>query len=404
MNTEPATEITKATTQAAATAHPEPTITAAQGWDVQLSHWGYLALSILAAYIVGKIIGIGFNRFADRLKKKDRHATAALMQATGSTMGFFLLVVGVAFGLRFVNIPDAFQSVAKMIVDILFACVGGLFAWRLVDVATAAFETYASKTPSKMDDMLAPIIRNGLRVVVVVLFAVQVVQIASHQELSSVLAGLGIGGLAVALAAQDSIKNIFGSIIIIGDKPFMIAERIMVDSVDGVVEQVGLRSTRIRTLSGSLVTIPNGELANKTIENLGRRERLRRTFDITLTYDTTPEKMRRAKEIVQEILSVGPNQGGRTEDGDVQNPAFPPRIFFSEFASCSLNICVYYWYNSTDYWSYMAYGEWFNLELLKRFNAEGIEMAYPTQTLFLAGDTNRPLNLGTIPPSGGSKA
>jgi MscS family membrane protein len=402
MNTEPTTQTAEAA-QAVATARPDAVAAATQGLDVNLAHWGYLALTILVAYIIGKIIGMVFNLVAERLKQKGRPASAALASAAGHTMGFFLLVVGLAIGLRFISIPYAFQSVVSMSVDILFACVGGLFAWRLVEVAAAAFESYASKTPSKMDDMLVPIIRNGLRIVVVVLFVVQVVQIASHQELSSVLAGLGIGGLAVALAAQDSIKNIFGSIIIIGDKPFMIDERITVDSVDGVVEQVGLRSTRIRTLTGSLVTIPNGELANKTIENLGRRERLRRNFNITLTYDTTPEKILRAKEIVAEILAVGPKQGGRTEGGDVQNQAFLPRIFFSEFADFSLNIVVYYWYNSTDYWAYMSYGEWFNLELMKRFNAEGIEMAYPTQTIYLAGDAKRPLNIGT-PSTGNAKA
>lgn len=406
MITEPVTQTAAnaATTAAAAASTAQPAVSAG-AWDTNVSHWGYLALAILATYILGKIIGLILNLAATRLKKKDRPASAALLYATGKTMGVFLLVVGLSIGMRSIAMPDAFLPIIHMTISILFTVVGGLYAWRLVEVAAAAFEDYASKTPGKMDDMLVPIIRTGLRVVVVVLFIVQLVQVVSHQQLSSVLAGLGIGGLAVALAAQDTIKNIFGSILIIGDKPFMIDERIIVDSVDGVVEEVGLRSTRIRTLTGNLVTIPNGELANKTVENVGRRERIRRNFDITLTYDTTPEKLRRAKDIVNEILTVGPKEQGRTEDGNLKNPAFLPRVFFSEFADCSLNITVYYWYDSTDYWAYMAYNEWFNFELMKRLNAEGIEMAYPTQTLYLAGDAKRPLNLGNLnQPQSNTKA
>jgi MscS family membrane protein len=279
------------------------------------------------------------------------------------------------------------------LVSMLFVIVGGIYAWRVAQAITDGFQAYADRTPTKMDDMLVPIVKNGLRAIVIVLFVVELVQVFSHQQVTSILAGLGIGGLAVALAAQDSIKNVFGSLVIIADKPFMIDERIQVDGVDGIVEEVGVRSTRIRTMSGNVVTIPNGELANKTIENIGQRRTITRQLAVTLTYDTTPEKMVRAKAIVAEILAVPSMQGGRTESGNVQNPAFPPRIYFTEFANSSMNISVQYWYDTPNYWDYMAYNDWFNFELLKRLNAEGIDMAFPTQTLYLAGDSKRPLNV-----------
>jgi MscS family membrane protein len=189
--------------------------------------------------------------------------------------------------------------------------------------------------------------------------------VLSDKPITSIIAGLGIGGLAVALAAQDTIKNFFGSIVLFVDKPFEMGDRIAIDGHDGPVEEVGLRSTKIRTLDGHLVTIPNGELANKTIQNIGKRPYIKRITNLTITY----------------------NHEGMHKD-------FPPRIYFNEFNSESLNIMVIYWYHPPDYWEFMTFTENFNKEVFRRFNDEGIDFAFPTQTLYLAGDSSRPLTIG----------
>jgi MscS family membrane protein len=106
-------------------------------------------------------------------------------------------------------------------------------------------------------------------------------------------------------------------------------------------------------------------------------------------------KIARAKEILAEILAIPAGQGGRTENGDVQAEGMKPRIYFKEFANSSLNVSVQYWYNSPNYWDFMAYNDWFNFEVLKRFGAEGIDMAFPTQTLYLAGDPKHPIDVGS---------
>jgi MscS family membrane protein len=355
------------------------------------ANWTYLVLVILAAYVVGKLVSMLLMLVSARLVRNGRPVLGELVKATARTLAVFLVVLGASVGLRFVALPGGVRPFLDTITALLFTIVGGVYAWRLVNVVTTLFESYASGTESKMDDMLVPILRTSLRVVVVVLLLVQLVQVFSHQQITSILAGLGIGGLAVALAAQDSIKNIFGSIVIIADKPFLIAERIKVDAYDGVVEELGLRSTRLRTMEGNVVTIPNGELANKSIENVGRRVNIRRVMDVTITYDMSPEKIAAAKRIIGELLATPPNEGGRTEGGDLNAKGFEPRVFFNEFNDWSLNIQVIYWYNPADYWGYMAFGDWFNTELLRRFNAEGIEMAYPTQVVYTAGDARKPL-------------
>ena len=151
--------------------------------------------------------------------------------------------------------------------------------------------SFAATTPSKLDDMLAPMIRTSLRVTVVILVLVQVATILSDKPVTSIIAGLGAGGLAIGLAAQDTIKNFFGSIMIFSDRPFELGERVQVGDYDGVVETVGFRSTRLRTLDGHVVTMPNGELANMSIRNVSKRPNIRRIVNVGITYDTPVEKL-----------------------------------------------------------------------------------------------------------------
>jgi len=232
--------------------------------------------------------------------------------------------------------------------------------------------------------MLVPMVRKSLRVTVVILVLVQIAQILSEKPITSIIAGLGIGGLALALAAQDTVKNFFGSVVLFVDKPFEMGDRIVVEGQDGSVEEVGFRSTKIRTLDGHLVTVPNGELANKMIRNIGKRPFIKRIANLSITYDTPPEKVDRAIEIVKEIL-----------DGhEGMHPDYPPRVYFNELNADSLNIIVMYWYHPPDYWAYMGFTERFNKEVFRRFAEEGIEFAFPTQTLYLAGDQARPLTIG----------
>ena len=297
---------------------------------------------------------------------------------------FLFAAIGISTGLLFLDLATKVAEVSKTVsVIFLSVSIGYLLYW-LVDVPSVWLAKMATKTESKLDDMLVPIVRKSLRATIIILVLVQIAQTLSDKPITSIIAGLGIGGLAIALAAQDTIKNFFGSVILFIDKPFEIGNRIVIDGHDGPVEEVGLRSTKIRTLDGHLVTIPNGELVNKSIQNIGKRPYIRRIANLTITYDTSPEKVERALAIVKELLN---NHEGMHED-------FPPRIYFNDFNADSLNILVIYWYHPPDYWDCMAFTESFNKEVFHRFNEEGIDFAFPTQTLYLAGDPSRPLTIG----------
>ena len=230
------------------------------------------------------------------------------------------------------------------------------------------------------------------------------------------LASVGIGGLAIALAARPTLENIIGSFMIFMDKPYRVGQRVHVMGQDGTVESIGLRSTKIRLLTGHLTSIPNQQMANAEIENIGRRPYIRRLLNVTITYDTPPEKINRAVNILREILSVPaalalqttdsavPLSNTDTAEGEairqphpneaINKPGFPPRVYFNDLNADSLNILVLYWYHPPDYWNYLEHANWINMQIMERFNAEGIDFALPTQRLHMAGDDKRPLAIG----------
>ena len=225
-------------------------------------------------------------------------------------------------------------------------------------------------------------------------------------SLATVLAGAGVTGLAIALAAQESLRNIFGSIMLLLDKPFKVGQRVKIRGHNGTVEEIGLRSTKIRLLSGHLSAIPNEDVARADIENIGERPYIRRVMNVTITYDTPIDKIDEAIAILQDILS--PEDGDETtmeRSQHVNNPNYPPRIYFSELNADSLNIMVIYWYHPSSYWEYLEFNHYVNRELIRRFNDAGIDFAFPTQTLYMAGDGKRPLDIGmrSLSPKGHSE-
>jgi MscS family membrane protein len=197
-------------------------------------------------------------------------------------------------------------------------------------------------------------------------------------HIGTLLASLGIGGFALALAAQDLLKNLLGSIMILMDRPYVIGQRIVAKGHDGVVEEIGLRSTKIRLLTGHQVSIPNEDMAKIDIENIGRRPHIRRHTNIAIPLDTPVEKIEQAVNIIRENI----------KDHECMNPAYPPRVFFNEFNRDSINITLFIWYRSTDYWAFQAFNEKLNLRIKQDFEAAGIEFALPSFTANLAPQVN----------------
>jgi len=343
-----------------------------------------LFLIILASMLLGKVARVFLQKTSARFESRGRYVTAITLNALSRGVVFLFAALGISLGLTFLELKAEVAAISDTASAILLCVSVGYFLYWLVDVPSNWLAKMAERTESKLDNMLVPIIRKSLRVTIVLLVMVQIAQILSDKPITSIIAGLGIGGLAVALAAQDTIKNFFGSIVLFIDKPFEMGDRIVVEGHDGPVEEVGLRSTKIRTLEGHLVTVPNGQLANSTIKNIGKRPYIRQLTNLTITYDTPPEKVDRALDIVKDLLA----------DHEGMHTDFPPRVYFNGFNADSLNIMIFYWYHPPNYWDFMAFTERFNKEVFRRFQEEGIDFAFPTQTLYLAGDPSRPLKIG----------
>jgi MscS family membrane protein len=223
--------------------------------------------------------------------------------------------------------------------------------------------------------MLVPVVRKSLRVTIAILATLWIADGILGAQIRTILLGAGVGGIAIALAAKDTIANFFGSLTIFTDRPFQIDELIDIEGNVGAVEEVGFRSTRIRTLEGHLVTVPNSVITNTMVKNIGKRPFIRRTSNITITYDSGLAKTHGAVGIIKEILA---------QVAEVNtDPEKPPRVYFSDFNDSSLNIYMSYWVKPANYWLYHQVNERVNFEIMKRFEAEKIDFAFPSQTLYV---------------------
>ena len=253
--------------------------------------------------------------------------------------------------------------------------------YKLVDAAEYHLVKLTNKTSNKLDNMLVPIVRKSIRVTIVIISALWILDGILEANIRAILLSAGVGGIGIALAAKETIANFFGSITIFADRPFQVDEVVEVEGHLGTIEEVGFRSTRIRTVDGPLVMIPNSTVASTMIKNISKRQYTRRVTSITITYDSGFDKTKRAVEIIKEILAETPEIN--------TNPQTPPRVYFDDFASSSLNIYMAYWVRPADYWVFKEVSDRINFKILKSFDAEGINFAFPTQTIYVKKDSQQ---------------
>ena len=203
----------------------------------------------------------------------------------------------------------------------------------------------------------------------------------------SVLAGLGVGGLAVALAARDSLANLLGSMLIMIEKPFRVGHYVRVSGGEGTVEDVGFRSTRIRTPDNSLISIPNNSVVNATVENLSLRMMRRQRFLIQVTYDTPREKLEELVSGIKQLIADHPMTNKTNFN-----------VRFNDFGESSLNILVYFYIETTDYSAELEAREGMLLRIMDLARELGIDFAFPTRTLVIEAppEEDLPVARGTV--------
>ena len=269
------------------------------------------------------------------------------------------------------------RNLHDMDMRFFYAAVTLIIAWGvfgLVSVMDRKIRQFAERNDNTLDNLTVSMIGNTLKIAIAITTVLFIGQNIFHLDITALLAGAGVIGLAIALAAKDTVSNFFGTIVIIADCPFRLGDRIKAGDVNGIFTHVGMRSSKITTADESVYTIPNSMLTNTTVCNVNRSGRIKHVMDIGLTYDTAPEQMEQAMKILHEITDNfhGPDAAG-----------YAPHIFFSQFAASSMNIHVIMWFKTNSFIEEEALLNELNMTILKRFNEAGLSMAYQTQTIYL---------------------
>ena len=334
-----------------------------------ISQWAISLAIILGVIIISKLLYLIVGRIVKAATKKTKTKLDDLLV----DMLEEPIIVGLA-------IAGIWFAVARL--DFTEGVMGGLnkafyfaiavdITWLIARTVDALIKEYvvplADKSESDLDDHLIPIVQKALKTII---WSLGIIVSLNNMgfDVGALIAGLGIGGLALAMAAKDTVSNIFGGVSVFVDKPFKLNERIKIDDYDGTIVDIGLRSTRLKTLEGRIVTIPNHKFTDGYVENVSMEPSRKVVLNLGLTYDTTGEQMQDAMTTLKQITS----ESKLIEDGAL--------ISFNAFGDFALGILlIYYIKKDSDILDTQTA---INIEILNKFNAKKLEFAFPTQTIY----------------------
>lgn len=299
-----------------------------------------------------------------------------IVQSSKSPLSYLILLHGFYIAIISLQLPETMGivNIATLVQNgyvLVLSFILLYYLFKLIDVVGHFIYKATQKTNSKMDDQLAPLIVKSLRVFVITLGLLFILNNFGY-NIASLLAGLGIGGLAFALAAQDTVSNLFGSFTIFSDKPFHIGDWIKIDSFEGTVEEVGFRSTRIRRFDQAQVTVPNSQFIKSGVVNYSAMKKRRIKFNLGVTYGTTASQMEEIVEGIKQIIK---------EDHRFDHNFY--MVHFTDFGDYALEIFIYCFTKTTVWDEYLTVREEFHLSIMQMLEKMGVEIAFPTQTVYV---------------------
>ncbi len=337
-----------------------------------LEHWQWLGIFfyLIAGFFANKILN-RLLRSGVRLWRKYSRLAELWLLPDDWLKPLGLLAMSGIWWLGINSLGLSTESLILLLVAVkLFSGWSGIWAgYRLIDFASAYLQHHARQTKNKLDDVLVPLARKTLKVLVTV-FILLVVASNMNLNLSGLVAGLGLGGLAFALAAKDMVQNLFGSITVLMDQSFHVGDWVKIGDVEGTVEEVGLRSTRIRTFYNSEIILPNSTLITASIDNLGKRQYRRLSCKISLIYGTTPEKIELFCEAIRELVRLHPY---------MRKDYF--QVYLNELSASSLDVLVYVFWETPDWSIELRERHRFLMDILRIAEHLQIDFAFPTQTI-----------------------
>ncbi len=340
-------------------------------WDVGriLLAFGVLLGAFVVRTVVVSVVGKRLEALAART---ETDADDVALQALMGPIGSLVMVFGVYFAFRTLapGVEDVLEWSEK-IFKVLLTVIVAWGVFRLVDAGAIIMSDLASRTDSTFDDHLVPLLRKTAKVLVFILAFLLSAQNLGY-SVSGLLAGLGLGGFAFALAAKDTIANLFGGVTILIDRPFKVGDWVTFGDVDGVVEEIGLRSTRVRTFAKTLTSVPNQSVANATIENHSLMPKRRVKMTVGVTYSTSTEQMQTLVGRIETYLDAHP----------AVHQEFK-LVKFTEFGASSLDLFIYYFSVTTDWTEHLQVRQEVNLGIMEIVEDMGLSIAFPTRTVHL---------------------
>ncbi|MBU0662200.1 mechanosensitive ion channel family protein [Candidatus Micrarchaeota archaeon] len=332
-------------------------------------------ITLVISGIVGKVLYYIIKVYGKRLAAKTKSDfDDILLEIIQEPVVFLLIILGIATGFEMFLRPGI-GSVAGIgdtvynIIGTLVIMVVAWFAVRLVDAIIVHFVTPLTKhTKSKLDDQLIPILSRLSKACIIIMAGIIVLSNFGY-DVTALIAGLGIGGLAIAFAAKDTLANIFGGFAIFASKPFSVGDMIEFGDVLGTVKEVGLRTTRLKNLDDRMVTLPNSKISDAIVTNISSSPTRKIRMHIGITYDTPVTKMRLAEKLLAEIINK--TAGCRKK----------PDTYFTDFKDFYLDLFLIYHIEDKENWMRIKHDV--NYKIKEAFDKNKIDFAFPSQTVYL---------------------
>ncbi|RLB48187.1 MAG: mechanosensitive ion channel family protein [Deltaproteobacteria bacterium] len=327
-------------------------------------------IAIMVSILLRQLVSWSVSSYGAKLvERAGLKASAELVGRASQPIGTIAMAGLLYWALPLMRFGVQTNRVAHIGIRVLAAVSAVFVLYRIVDVVADLFARKAATTDTKLDDQLVPLVRRTAKVMVVgvgVIFVLQNMDV----DVTSLLAMGTVGTLAVSFAAKDMVSNFFGSVSIFTDRPFHVGDWVVIGSVEGVVEEVGMRSTRVRTFYNSLITLPNSTITVTAVDNYGVRQYRRCSIVLNLTYDTTPEQMQAFCDGVRAVLKANPT---------VRKDMY--EVHFTAFGAASLDVMVYFFFEVASWSEELRERHNVYLEFLRLAKELGVEFAFPTQTL-----------------------
>ncbi len=340
-----------------------------------LHTWQYLAflilliLAVLLFYVFNLILKPLLILVADKSFKT--HLSLPIKYSkTTRIISLLIVFYLLKFGFALLNLPIGISSFIIISLDIINIVLMSLLAYQIFDIVMAFLNHFAKSTKSKMDDQVLPIVKQIVKLLII-LVAILRILVLLNINVTALIAGISIGGLALALAAQDTVRNFIGSLMIFIDQPFQVEDWIEIDDMAGTVVEVGFRSTRIKQLDTSIISIPNGIISNKALKNKGLR--VYRLFETKLgvAYDTPRDYLHAFIKGLRQIADFHPKV---SEDR---------YIFLSDLGDYSINILFRVYLQTNDYKEELALKEEITFKIMELSEHLGVRFAFPSQTMYI---------------------